>query len=64
MTAPAWDEWQRGAGCRVRGCVETSDVWLEGTPYCFEHGELMFERLLAIEVAPSLRETLPPIEHR
>jgi hypothetical protein len=62
--APAWDEWERGAGCRRRGCVEPADVWLEGVPYCFADAEIMLKRLQAIEAAPSLRETLPAIEHR
>lgn len=64
QTLPTWDEWERGASCRVAECVEPADGWLEGTPYCFAHAELMLERLQAIELAPSLRETLPPIEHR
>jgi hypothetical protein len=45
-------------------CLETADCWLDDVPYCFEHLDLMIERLEAIALVPSLRETLPPIEHR
>jgi hypothetical protein len=64
VAAPNWEDWERGAGCEVAGCMALADGWLDGTPYCFACAELMLERMAAIELARSLRETLPPIEHR
>jgi hypothetical protein len=64
VAAPAWDEWERGASCRAKECIAVAEVWVERTPYCLDHAELVFERMLALEIAPGMGETLPFIEHR
>lgn len=55
-----------GQACSIKGCLEDAFAIDEatGVGYCPEHLEAMIDRWEATAINPSLRETLPPIEHR
>lgn len=55
-----------GHACSIQGCLEDAFAIEEATNigYCPDHLELMMDRWEAIALNPSMRETLPEIEHR
>lgn len=48
--------------CHVHADPHPAEALLDGLPLCIDGADELLERIAAVELAPALRELLPPLD--